>query len=383
MSYNVNPAFNASADTYTPDNLVICSELQETVTVLSGENRVRGDVLGRKATAGTIVAAAGSGNTGNGTMGSLSVGGAAREGVYKVVIVEPGTNLGTFIVEAPDGRIVGRGVVASAFTGEINFTLADGATDFVSGDYFNVTVSAVTYKYLKAVASATDGSADLRYAVVLLQDTDASRRRRLGARAHARRGEHPRGQLRRGLHQHLQPGPRGAARRGDRPPQLRQGLRGDPMSIGTYDSAFLLGVLDSLENDPITFVRDRYFRQEIVSDQETILFDVIDKKRRLAPFVHPTMKGKIVEARGYSTRSFKPAYVKPKSIIKPLDTIKRLAGEPIAGNLSLAARRDRHIANALLEHEQMISMRRRCMCVEALRLGQVTVTGDGLRRPWW
>jgi hypothetical protein len=31
--------------------------------------------------------------------------------------------------------------------GPVGFTIADGATDFISGDTFNIDVSAVTYKY--------------------------------------------------------------------------------------------------------------------------------------------------------------------------------------------------------------------------------------------
>lgn len=149
------------------------------------------------------------------------------------------------------------------------------------------------------------------------------------------------------------------------------------MSVSTYGTAVLLGVLQSLENAPITFFRDRFFTTEVRSDREEILFDVIDKKRRLAPFVSPLVRGKLMETRGFSTRVFKPAYVKPKSVIKPTDAIKRLPGEQIAGNLSMDQRRNIHIRNALQEQDEAITMREEVMCAEALRLGQVTVTGDG------
>ena len=150
------------------------------------------------------------------------------------------------------------------------------------------------------------------------------------------------------------------------------------MPITIYEPVVLIGVLDSLQNAPSTWARDRYFPQESVSEGEVIAFDVIDKKRRLAPFVHPTMKGKIVEGRGFSTRHFKPAYVKPKAIVKPTDALKRTAGEPIGGgNLTPAARLDRHVANHLQDQDEMISMREEVMCMEALRLGQVTVSGEG------
>jgi hypothetical protein len=142
------------------------------VTLLSGQNLTRGTVLGKKVTAGTIAGAADAGNTGNGAIGTLSVGTGAQLGVYRAVCIEPGTNLGTFAVFDPYGVEVGRAIVGSAFTGQVNFTIADGATDFVAGDAFSITVSAVTEKYLKSLAAATDGSQVPD--AVLAEDCDAS-----------------------------------------------------------------------------------------------------------------------------------------------------------------------------------------------------------------
>jgi hypothetical protein len=140
--------------------------------LLSGQNLFAGAVLGKTVTAGTITAAAVAANVGNGTMGTLSVGGAAKEGVYKVTVVEPAANAGEFIVEDPDGKTVGNGTVAVAFTGPVNFTLADGATDFAAGDQFNLTVSQLTVKHKVLAPAGTDGS---QFAAgILLADTDAS-----------------------------------------------------------------------------------------------------------------------------------------------------------------------------------------------------------------
>lgn len=149
------------------------------------------------------------------------------------------------------------------------------------------------------------------------------------------------------------------------------------MSIDVYNSLALIRVLESLENAPLTFARDRYYTMEVRSEREEILFDVVTKKRRLAPYVSPIVRGKIVERRGFSTNMFKPAYVKPKMQIKPTDALKRTPGEPLSGSLSLAERRAIHIRNALLEQDEMISMLEEVQCMEGLRLGTVTVAGEG------
>jgi len=144
-----------------------------------------------------------------------------------------------------------------------------------------------------------------------------------------------------------------------------------------YSTAVMLGVLESLENQPPTFLRDRFFTVEVRSDAEEISFDVVDKKRRIAPFVSPLVRGKVREKRGYHSKTFKPAYVKPKDILSPLDTIKRRPGEAYGGTLTLGQRRDIWLRTLLAEQDEDITMREEVMCAEALRLGQVTVTGEG------
>ena len=144
---------------------------RETVTVLSGQNLKPGHVLG-KVTVGAATGAAASGNTGNGTIGTVSAGSTAKQGVYQVTCIEPATDGGTFIVEDPEGTIIGRALVGAAFAGAVNFTIADGGTDFAAGDRFLVTVATGSGKYKEYNPANTDGSQE---AVALLLDfVDAS-----------------------------------------------------------------------------------------------------------------------------------------------------------------------------------------------------------------
>lgn len=130
---------------------------RETVTVLSGQNLKAGHVLGKVAV-GTATGAAVSGNTGNGTIGAVSAGATAKAGVYTATCIEPAANGGTFTVEDPDGVNVGTAVVGTAFAGPVVFTIADGATDFVAGDRFTITVAAGSGKYKEYNPANTDGS---------------------------------------------------------------------------------------------------------------------------------------------------------------------------------------------------------------------------------
>lgn len=130
------------------------------VGVITAQDLLAGTVLGRRYTGGTPIGTptANAGNTGNGAFGAVTLTGAAKPGTYRVTFVEPATNLGTFIVEDPDGKYAGRGNVGTAFSGGgLSFTISDGATDFVAGDGFAVVVSGGSYKYVAFDPTASTG----------------------------------------------------------------------------------------------------------------------------------------------------------------------------------------------------------------------------------
>jgi len=139
---------------------------REAIILLSGAGAcITGLVLGATLTGGAGASAALGTNTGNGAMGAITVSGLAIVGDYKLVVIEPAANAGAFVVENPRGQIIGHGTVGAVFTaGGISFTLADGATDFVSGDSFTITVTGTT-KYQPYDPTATNG---LQYAAAIL-----------------------------------------------------------------------------------------------------------------------------------------------------------------------------------------------------------------------
>jgi len=81
------------------------------------------------------------GNTGNGTMGSLSADNNAKVGAWIVKCIVTATNGGTFSIADPDLVVVGTVAVGTPYNGAINFTIADGAIDFALDDFFTVTVT--------------------------------------------------------------------------------------------------------------------------------------------------------------------------------------------------------------------------------------------------
>lgn len=127
---------------------------------------------------GAITAAAKSGgNTGNGTCTALSVKDGAKAGIYTVRIVRTATHIFDYEVKNPNGQQIGFGTcegsgLTSVFSGEIEFTLTDGSTDFVKTDGFDITVAAGSGKLKRSVSTAVDGSQYPKY--ILVNETDAT-----------------------------------------------------------------------------------------------------------------------------------------------------------------------------------------------------------------
>lgn len=131
------------------------------VTLAASQTLTRGTVLGKiTVVAGT--AAAGGGNTGDGTLTGFALsatGGPPVVGTYKATCISEVANLGYFNVTNPSGATIGIATVGTAFTaGGITFTINDGTEDFNMGDYFNLPVTAGSGYYKKLDVASTDGS---------------------------------------------------------------------------------------------------------------------------------------------------------------------------------------------------------------------------------
>lgn len=146
------------------------------VTIASGQQLKAGSVLGcTKIGTLSAEAEADEGNTGNGEieLAEEPIGAGAKPGVYKAICIEAASDEGTFVLEDPDGVTVGTAAVGVDYDGPLKFKIKDGATDFVAGDKFFITVTSEGHgKYVLAKAAATDGSADA--IAVLGEDLDTT-----------------------------------------------------------------------------------------------------------------------------------------------------------------------------------------------------------------
>ncbi|MCD1640105.1 head decoration protein [Pseudomonas stutzeri] len=131
---------------------------REEVVIAAGSGiLMAGTLIALITAANALTPTADAGNTGNGTVGSVTVTSAAITGDYQLTITETGANGGKFDLADPTGARVGTGTVGQPFTGGgLTFTLNDGSTDFAVGDGFTLAVLANLGEYTGYDEAGTD-----------------------------------------------------------------------------------------------------------------------------------------------------------------------------------------------------------------------------------
>lgn len=149
-------------------------------------------------------------------------------------------------------------------------------------------------------------------------------------------------------------------------------------TLNIYETRAMLQVLEN-RIPSRTFFRNNFFRDGQIYQAETVDLDIIKGTRRMAPFVNPKMQGKVLDKAGYTTRSYKPAYVKPKLVTTAANILSRQAGQPVyTQSTNPAVMAAQQLGRELAELDDSITRREEWMCAGALLTGKVTVLGDGV-----
>lgn len=150
------------------------------------------------------------------------------------------------------------------------------------------------------------------------------------------------------------------------------------MSIANaYDTATLVRVVRDLKGRSPGFLLNTFFPGLVEYDTEEVSIDVVVGKRRMAPFCSPLVQGRVVESLGFTTNSFKPAYIKDKRPLDPRRPVRRAVGERLGGGLSAAEREQANLVFEMEDQMAMIDRRLEWMAASALNAGTITVTGEG------
>ncbi|MEM1046478.1 MAG: major capsid protein [Pseudomonadota bacterium] len=147
--------------------------------------------------------------------------------------------------------------------------------------------------------------------------------------------------------------------------------------MGPYSTTRLIQARKPLDM-PTAFIRDRFFGggSPILFETDEIAFDKLKMRRKLAPFVSPTVPGRARKPRGRQVETFVPAYVKPKHEISPEENFVRSLGEEFNGDRSPEIRYAENVVQRLSDQEWEITRTEEWMCCQAWRTGAIVVDGE-------
>ncbi len=145
--------------------------------------------------------------------------------------------------------------------------------------------------------------------------------------------------------------------------------------LSRYETWELDAMVSQIER-PNPWLMRTFFPGAKMFSSKSIEFDIIDRGRRMAPFVAPHVAGKPMRREGFRTRTITPAYIKPTALVMPSEAWTRRPGEGYGGQLSPKQRFDGIVAEHLDLHEQMIDNRLEWMAAQALVTGGITIQGD-------
>ncbi len=126
------------------------------------------------------------------------------------------------------------------------------------------------------------------------------------------------------------------------------------------------------------YFRDTFFPLEVRSEKEEVYFDEnTDNRIGAAPFVHPLLEAPMFRDQGYSTKSFKPAFIKEKTGITGQDGQDRLPGEDFGGELTTMQRAELRLIQKTTRLFERLRVREELMALEIVKTGKLTIRGEG------
>ena len=151
------------------------------------------------------------------------------------------------------------------------------------------------------------------------------------------------------------------------------------MAYNMFDTYSLMSALDMMPPLP-SFLRDMFFSNRQFSDTEHVEIHVRREGKKIASFCSPLHEGVLVEEKTWSSKIFKPPYVKEKKITDAANLLHRRFGEGIYGprNMTPAAYAAEKLGEDLAELDRRLVRLEEVMISEVLRTGKVTVRGVGV-----
>lgn len=149
------------------------------------------------------------------------------------------------------------------------------------------------------------------------------------------------------------------------------------MEINMFETRTMMDAVTRMA--PVTtFLRDTFFKNIATFPTNKVDVDFKKGNRRLAPFVHPVIGGKVLEHKGYQTNTYEPPLVAPDKITKASDLLNRLPGEHVYSPKTPEERAAERLGQDLAELDETVTRREEWMCAQTLFTGKIPVIGEGI-----
>lgn len=149
---------------------------REVVTVASGQDFALGAVIGKITKSTPTTGTPDDGNTGGGTVGSVTAGLKAKLGEYgiKCLTYVASPLAATFEVTDPDGNLLPEATLSAYTSDQINFDIADGSPAITEGDIWTITIADGSGSVKEIDFDAVDGTQDAHGFVIAAYDATAA-----------------------------------------------------------------------------------------------------------------------------------------------------------------------------------------------------------------
>lgn len=147
-------------------------------------------------------------------------------------------------------------------------------------------------------------------------------------------------------------------------------------AIAIYDPQKLIEGL-RINPAPLNFLQKTFFRHTVNHETSAVQFDVEIMRRRISRPTNPSSNARVVERKGYKSKSVEPMYFKDVIALRPKDFQVRLPNEDPYHPMTVEQRQKYHVGEAQRELDAMFNRSEELLCAKALLTGKVHVFGDG------
>lgn len=140
------------------------------------------------------------------------------------------------------------------------------------------------------------------------------------------------------------------------------------MELDLTKTYTLLAAYETLPPVP-SFLKDRYFPTNAMTDvfnTDDVLVDYKDGSKKAAPYVLPTVGGKVIDRDAFTTDRFTPPLIAPQRTLSIDDLKKRGFGESLFNGVAPADRKALITMRDLRELDEMTTRREEIMAAETL-----------------